>query len=97
MSKGFEGHPTRKPCVGQPRCDTRCFIRGREGMWVREFMLAALMGIGKRNKKLNKAAIRAAKSIGPVDVDYGDDNSCESTGVLEHLTSYYYLREKFAR
>ena len=39
---------------------------------------------------------RAAKSIGPVDVDYGDDNSCESTGVLKHLISDY-LEEKFAR
>jgi len=61
-------------------------IHGEE-MWVREAMNGALMGIGRRNKKLNKAAIRAAKAIGPVDVDYGDDNSCEPLDVLKHLTS----------
>ena len=63
-------------------------------MWVREAMAAALMGIGKRNKKLNTAAIRAAKAIGPVDIDYGDDNRCEPLDVLKHLTSDY-LKKKF--
>jgi 3-methyladenine DNA glycosylase AlkD len=67
-----------------------------EEMWVRESMNGALMGIGKRNKKLNKAAIRAVKAIGPVDVDYGDDNSCEPLDVLKHLTSDY-LKEKLAK
>ncbi len=67
-------------------------IHGEE-MWVRESMNGALMGIGKRNKKLNKAAIRAAKAIGPVDIDYGDDNSCEPLDVLKHLTSDY-LKQK---
>lgn len=67
-------------------------IHGEE-MWVREAMNAALMGIGKRNKKLNKAAIRAAKAIGRVDIDYGDDNSCEPLDVLKHLTSDY-LKKK---
>jgi 3-methyladenine DNA glycosylase AlkD len=52
---------------------------------VRAAMGGALMGIGKRNKKLNQAAIRAAKAIGPID--YGDDNSCEPLDVLKHLTS----------
>jgi hypothetical protein len=51
------------------------------------------MGIGKRNKTLNQAAIRAAKAIGPVDIDYGDDNSCEPLDVLKHLTSDY-LKKK---
>ena len=69
-------------------------IHGEE-MWVSEAMNGALMGIGKRNKKLNKAAIRAAKAIGPVDIDYGDDNSCEPLNVLKHLTSDY-LKKKFA-
>ena len=69
-------------------------IHGEE-MWVRESMLGALFGIGKRNKKLNKAAIRAAKAIGPVDIDYGKDNSCEPIDVLKHLTSDY-LKKKFA-
>lgn len=65
-----------------------------EEMWVREAMNTALMGIGKRNKKLNKAAIAAAKAIGPVDIDYGDDNACEPLDVLKHLTSDY-LKKKF--
>ena len=65
-------------------------IHGEE-MWVREAMNTALMGIGKRNKKLNQAAIRAAKAIGPID--YGDDNSCEPLDVLKHLTSDY-LKKK---
>ena len=67
-------------------------IKG-EDMWVRESMAAALMGIGKRNKKLNKIALRAAKAIGPIDVDYGDDNACEPLDVVKHLTSDY-LKKK---
>lgn len=67
-----------------------------EEMWVRESMNTALMGIGKRNKKLNQAAIRASKAIGPVDIDYGDDNSCEPLDVLKHLTSDH-LKKKFAK
>ena len=69
-------------------------IHGEE-MWVSEAMNGALIGIGKRNKKLNSAAIRAAKAIGRVDIDYGDDNSCEPVDVLKHLTSDY-LKKKFA-
>ena len=67
-----------------------------EEMWVRESMAAALMGIGKRNKKLNQAAIKAAKAIGPIDVDYGPDNRCEPLDVLKHLTSDY-LKRKLAK
>ena len=44
---------------------------------------------------IRKAAIRAAKAIGPVDIDYGDDNSCEPLDVLKHLTSDY-LKKKLA-
>lgn len=65
-----------------------------EEMWVRESMAGALMGIGKRTKELNQAAIRAAKAIGPIDVDYGDDNRCETLNVLKHLESDY-LKKKF--
>ena len=68
-------------------------IHGEE-MWVREAMNGALLGIGKRNIKLNRAAIRAVKDMGRVDIDYGDDNSCEPVDVLKHLTSDY-LKEKF--
>ena len=67
-----------------------------EEMWVREAMNTALMGIGKRNKRLNQAAIRAAKEIGPVDIDYGADNSCEPLDVIKHLTSDY-IKEKLGR
>lgn len=67
-----------------------------EDMWVRESMGAALMGIGKRNVSLNKKAIKAARAIGPLDIDYGDDNSCEPLDVLKHLTSDY-LKKKFAK
>ncbi len=66
-----------------------------EEMWVREAMASALMGIGKRNSTLNTAAIRAARAIGPIDVDYGDDNGCEPLDVLKHLTSDY-LQKKLA-
>ena len=64
-------------------------IHAEQDMWARESMNGALMGIGKRTRKLNKAAIKAAKAIGPVDIDYGDDNSCEPLDVLKHLTSDY--------
>ena len=67
-------------------------IEGEE-MWVRAAMGGALMGIGKRNKKLNKAAVRAAKAIGPIDIEYEDDRSCEPLDVLKHLTSDY-LKKK---
>ena len=67
-----------------------------EEIWVREAMNGALIGIGKRSKKLNGAAIRAARAIGPVDIDYGDGNRCEPVDVLKHLTSDY-LKEKFSR
>ncbi len=65
-----------------------------ETMWVRESMCGSLLGIGKRNKKLNKAAITAVKAIGPVDIDYGDDNRCEPIDLMKHLTSDY-LKKKF--
>ena len=64
-----------------------------EENWVREAMNGALMGMGKRNLKLNKAAIKAAKAIGPVEVDYGSDNSCEPLDVMKHLTSDYITRK----
>ncbi len=69
-------------------------IQGEEN-WVKESLLAALMGIGKRNRKLNKAAIKAAKAIGPVEVDYGD-TGCEPLDVLKHLTSDYIKKKLYA-
>lgn len=57
----------------------------KEDNWVKDAMNAALLGIGKRNLKLNAAAVRAAKAIGPVEIDYGD-TGCEPVDVLRHLT-----------
>jgi len=64
-----------------------------EEMWVRAAMGGALVGIGKRNKKLNKAAIGVAKAVGPIAMEYKDGRSCEPFDVLKHLTSDY-LRKK---
>jgi 3-methyladenine DNA glycosylase AlkD len=64
-----------------------------EESWVRGAMAGALVGIGKRNKKLNKAAVRAAKAIGPVDIGDRDDNNCEPLDVLKHLTSNHLKRK----
>lgn len=68
----------------------------KEENWVRSAMSGALMGIGKRNRALNKAALRAARAIGPIEVDYGDDNDCQPLDLIKHLTSDY-LKEKFAK
>lgn len=50
-------------------------------------MATALMGIGKRNKKLNSAALEVSRNIGPIDFD--PDGSCEPMDVVKHLTSDY--------
>ena len=51
------------------------------------------MAIGLRNVALNKRALKAAKKIGKVEVDYGD-NSCQAVDVIKHLTSDR-IKEKF--
>jgi len=66
-------------------------IDGEESM-VRVAMGGALMGIGKRNKVLNTAAVKLAKVVSPIDYDTGD-TSCEPLDVLKHLTSDY-LKKK---
>lgn len=53
--------------------------------FVRDAMNNALFMIGQRNKKLNTRAIEAAKNIGKVEVDYGD-NSCQARDCVKHLT-----------
>jgi hypothetical protein len=50
-------------------------------------MGSALMGVGKRSKKLNAAALKVAKKIGPIDFD--PDGRCEPFDVTKHLTSNY--------
>jgi 3-methyladenine DNA glycosylase AlkD len=64
----------------------------REENSVRVGMGGALIGIGKRNKKLNAAAIKVATAIGPIHFSDGD-KQCEPMNVLKHLTSDY-LRTK---
>jgi len=59
-----------------------------EESWVRLAMGGAVMGIGKRNKKLNKVAVKLAKRISPIEYDAGD-TSCEPFDILKHLTSDY--------
>jgi 3-methyladenine DNA glycosylase AlkD len=55
-------------------------------------MGGALMGIGKRNAKLNTAALKVAKSIGPIEIEIEGSN-CEPFNVVKHLTSDY-VRQK---
>ncbi len=54
-------------------------------------MGGALMGMGKRSKPLNAAALKVASSIGPIDFD--PDGSCDPMDIEKHLTSDY-LRKK---
>jgi hypothetical protein len=58
----------------------------KEENGVRVGMGGALMSIGKRNKKLNAAAIKVARAIGPIHFSDGD-RKCEPMNVLKHLTS----------
>ena len=59
---------------------------------VRVGMGGALLSIGKRNKKLNAAAIKVSKAIGLIH--FSDrKKKCEPMNVLKHLTSDY-LRNK---
>jgi len=50
-------------------------------------MAGALLGIGKRSKELNTAALKVAVKIGPIDFD--PDGRCEPWDVSKHLTSDY--------
>ena len=68
-----------------------------EPTWVRIAMAGALVGIGKRNRKLNRAAVRVAKRVGPIDFnDPGSGSRCDPFEPLKHLTSDY-VKKKFAR
>jgi len=50
-------------------------------------MATALMGIGKRSKRLNVAALKVANKIGPIDFD--PDGRCDPLNVAKHLTGDY--------
>ena len=67
-----------------------------EPTWVRMAMAGALVGIGKRNKKLNRAAVKVAKQIGPIDFSDGSGRKCDPFDPHKHLTSEY-LKKKLAR
>jgi 3-methyladenine DNA glycosylase AlkD len=51
-------------------------------------MGGALMGIGKRTAKLNTAALKIARNIGPIELE-ADGGKCEPFDVAKHLTSDY--------
>jgi len=53
-------------------------------------MGGALMGIGKRNRKLNQAAVKVAEAIGPID---DGESDCQPMDVLEHLRSDHLQRK----
>jgi 3-methyladenine DNA glycosylase AlkD len=57
-----------------------------EENFVKDAMNNALLAIGMRSKELNERSLAAAKNIGTVMVDYGD-NSCEAIDVTKHLSS----------
>ncbi len=54
-------------------------------------MAGALQGIGKRTKQLNRAALKVARTIGPIDFD--PNGRCDPCDVAKHLTSPY-VRKK---
>lgn len=63
-----------------------------ETTWGRMSMGSALMGIGKRSKPLNAAALKVATRVGAIDFNDGS-GKCEPFDVVKHLTSDY-LKEK---
>ena len=48
-------------------------------------MAGALLGMGKRTKKINRAALKVARAIGPIT----HSESCDPFDVAKHLTSDY--------
>lgn len=53
---------------------------------VRLAMAAALMGIGKRSAALNKAALKVARAVGPIEFT-SVSGTCEPFDVTKHLTT----------
>lgn len=54
-------------------------------------MAGALMGIGKRSKPLNVAALKVARKIGSINFD--PDGRCDPLDVSKHLTSDYLVQK----
>lgn len=63
-----------------------------EGEKIRLAMGAALMGVGKRTAVLNKAALKVARRVGPIEFT-SVSGDCEPFDVVKHLTTDR-LREK---
>ena len=57
-----------------------------ETRMVRGAMGGALMGMGKRSARLNAAALKVARAIGPIQIG-ADDSGCEPFDVVKHLSS----------
>jgi len=55
--------------------------------WTREAMNGLLYYAGRRSPALAKRCIEAAKAIGPIHVDYGD-NSCRPIDIPKNLARY---------
>ena len=63
----------------------------REERSVLGAMGGALLGMGKRSAKLNAAALKVARTIGPIEFD--SNNDCEPFDVVKHLTSDYITKK----
>jgi 3-methyladenine DNA glycosylase AlkD len=59
---------------------------GKESEGVRMSMGTALMGIGKRSAALNKAALKAARDVGPIEFTSAS-GTCEPFDIARHLTT----------
>jgi hypothetical protein len=59
---------------------------GEESEKVRLSMGAALMGIGKRSAVLNKAALKVARKVGPIEFT-SFSGECDPFDVVKHLTA----------
>jgi len=53
---------------------------------VRMSMGASLMGIGKRSAALNKAALKVARKVGPIEFTSGS-GECQPFDIVKHLTT----------
>lgn len=63
-----------------------------ENRTVQGSMGGALLGIGKRSKRLNAAALKVARTIGPIQFE-SEKRNCEPFDVAKHLTSDYITKK----
>jgi 3-methyladenine DNA glycosylase AlkD len=56
----------------------------KEDNWVREAMNYVLIYVGGRNKSLSKTALKAAETIGKVEIDYGE-SSCQAPDAVAYI------------